>query len=91
MATLTGHQALAGSGLGNQLEGKILGSHFFYLHNIVFIFQENVEALGIDGCKIEDLSLNFTLPGYPHIELRKGGSDIEVTIHNIEQYLQVSI
>ena len=27
----------------------------------------------MDGCPIEDLGLDFTLPGYPNIELRKGG------------------
>ncbi|XP_076344228.1 E3 ubiquitin-protein ligase TRIP12-like isoform X3 [Tachypleus tridentatus] len=43
----------------------------------------------LDGCTIEDLDLDFTLPGYPHIELRKGGRDIAVTIHNLEQYLQL--
>ncbi|MCL4130036.1 UNVERIFIED_CONTAM: hypothetical protein GTU68_015409 [Idotea baltica] len=53
--------------------------------------QKSIEALTIDGCKVDDLSLNFTLPGYPQIELRKGGSDIEVTINNIEQYLQLVV
>ena len=35
--------------------------------------QERIKNLTMDGCPIEDLGLDFTLPGYPNIELRKGG------------------
>jgi len=31
------------------------------------------EELTLDGCPVEDLGLDFTLPGYPSVELRKGG------------------
>lgn len=48
-----------------------------------------LESLTLDGCPIEDLNLDFTLPGYSHIELRKGGKDIPVTIHNLEEYLKL--
>ena len=48
-----------------------------------------VEALGVDGCSVEDLGLDFTLPGHPSIELKKGGRDEPVTIHNLDQYLKV--
>ncbi len=44
----------------------------------------------MDGCPIEDLNLDFVLPGYPNIELKKGGKDIPVTLHNLEEYLHVS-
>ena len=47
-------------------------------------------SLLFDGCKIEDLSLVFTLPGHAHIELKKGGKDCLVTIHNLDQYVNVS-
>ncbi|XP_024080422.1 E3 ubiquitin-protein ligase TRIP12 isoform X4 [Cimex lectularius] len=50
----------------------------------------NIDALELDGCPIESLSLDFTLPGYPHIELRRGGKDIAVTVHNLEEYCKVS-
>ena len=43
----------------------------------------------MDGCSIEDLDLDFTLPGYSSIELKKGGKDIPVTLDNLEEYLQV--
>ena len=48
-----------------------------------------IEALDMDGCRICDLGLIFELPGYENIELRKGGSEIPVTIHNLDQYIKV--
>lgn len=41
----------------------------------------------IDGVRVEDLSLDFTLPGYPAIDLVPGGSEISLTIHNVDQYV----
>lgn len=46
----------------------------------------SAEALEIDGVHIEDLGLDFTLPGYS-IELLPRGSHIAVTIDNVELYL----
>lgn len=43
----------------------------------------------MNGCSVEDLGLDFTLPGFPNIELKKGGKDIPVTIYNLEEYLRV--
>lgn len=45
----------------------------------------------MNGCSVEDLGLDFTLPGFPHIELKKGGKDLPVTIHNLEEYLRVCL
>ncbi|VDI38991.1 E3 ubiquitin-protein ligase TRIP12 [Mytilus galloprovincialis] len=45
----------------------------------------------MDGCSIEDLDIDFTLPGYGHIELKKGGKDIPVTLDNLEEYLQLVV
>lgn len=47
----------------------------------------NAEALEIDGVHIDDLGLDFTLPGYS-IELLPRGSQIAVTIDNVELYLE---
>ena len=44
----------------------------------------------MDFDSIEDLGLDFTLPGQGGIELRKGGKDIPVTVNNLKQYLTVS-
>lgn len=46
-------------------------------------------SLTLDGCSIEDLGLDFTLPGFPNIELRKGGKDLSVTLDNIDQYVRL--
>jgi E3 ubiquitin-protein ligase TRIP12 len=40
----------------------------------------------MDIANVEDLSLDFTLPGYD-IELRPGGRDIPVTSENADQYI----
>lgn len=45
--------------------------------------------MDLDGCPIADLGLDFVLPGYPNIELRKQGRDIPVTIHNLHQYISL--
>jgi len=41
------------------------------------------------GGTIEDLDLDFVLPGYPSVELKKGGKDVRVTLDNLEDYLKV--
>lgn len=53
--------------------------------------QAALQALNLDGCPVVDLGLDFTLPGSSTIELRKGGKDTPVTIHNLEQYLKVNM
>ncbi|CAF4147148.1 unnamed protein product, partial [Rotaria magnacalcarata] len=53
------------------------------------IFDESDPRLLLDGCKIDDLFLVFTLPGHPNIELKKGGKDCLVTIHNLDQYINL--
>lgn len=45
----------------------------------------------LDGCTVEDLALDFVLPGYPNIELKKGGKDISVTLDNFEEYIQLVV
>ena len=41
----------------------------------------------INGASIEDLGLDFTLPGYPAIELIPGGANISVTLENVASYV----
>lgn len=50
-----------------------------------------LEALTLDGCRIDNLGLDFTLPGHSGIELRKGGRDLGVTIYNLEEYIKVRL
>jgi len=49
-----------------------------------------IETLDLDTCPISELGLVFELPGYENIELRKGGSEISVTIYNLDQYIKVN-
>jgi E3 ubiquitin-protein ligase TRIP12 len=46
------------------------------------------ERVTVDDMMIEDLALDFTLPGYPDIELVPGGAHTTVTIYNVESYLE---
>ena len=47
------------------------------LHNII-----------IQDCRVEDLALDFTLPGYSGIELIANGGDTPVTIENVDIYVE---
>lgn len=47
----------------------------------------DTEAICVDGIKLEDLCLDFTLPGYPGVELEENGSQKRVTTDNVEAYL----
>ncbi|KAF5662075.1 e3 ubiquitin ligase TRIP12 [Fusarium heterosporum] len=48
----------------------------------------DAENITIDGVKLEDLCLDFTLPGYPNIELEDNGSQSRVTTDNVDSYLE---
>ncbi|KAL7783268.1 hypothetical protein V8C37DRAFT_397313 [Trichoderma ceciliae] len=46
------------------------------------------EGIMIDNVRLEDLCLDFTLPGYPEIDLEEHGSLKRVTIENVDIYLE---
>lgn len=46
-----------------------------------------IQNIQVDGVSVEDLGLDFTLPGYPSIELIPNGSNIAVTIDNVDVYV----
>ncbi len=46
------------------------------------------QAIEIDGAHIDDLGLDFTLPGYSHIELIPNGSQVAVDIESVDKYLE---
>lgn len=50
----------------------------------------DVEAITIDGMKITELYLDFTLPG-SSIMLKPGGKDIVVDMVNLEEYMSLVI
>ncbi|OCK74188.1 hypothetical protein K432DRAFT_410071 [Lepidopterella palustris CBS 459.81] len=46
-----------------------------------------IQNIEIDGAHVEDLGLDFTLPGYPSIELVDNGADTPLTIDNVGVYV----
>ncbi|KAL9113876.1 MAG: hypothetical protein Q9227_002010 [Pyrenula ochraceoflavens] len=46
-----------------------------------------IQEIELQGAKIEDLMLDFTLPGYPNVELLTHGGSTPVTIDNVKMYL----
>jgi E3 ubiquitin-protein ligase TRIP12 len=48
----------------------------------------DLENIIIDDVKLDDLCLDFTLPGYPGIELENNGAQKRVTIENVDSYLE---
>ncbi|XP_063373487.1 E3 ubiquitin-protein ligase TRIP12 isoform X3 [Cydia amplana] len=49
--------------------------------------QHLISSLELDGCPIEELGLDFILPGDGCTELRRGGRDLPVTAHNLHNYI----
>lgn len=49
--------------------------------------ETQLRSLTINGATVEDLGLDFTVPGYPEIALIENGSNTEVTETNIERYV----
>ncbi|KAK4549424.1 hypothetical protein LTR36_006421 [Oleoguttula mirabilis] len=49
--------------------------------------QRKIEEIRVNDARMDDLGLDFTLPGYPHIELVPHGSTMNVTIDNVGQYI----
>ena len=48
---------------------------------------QRISLVEIGGSRVEDMGLDFTLPGYPLIELREFGSNTPVTIDNVDAYV----
>ena len=44
-------------------------------------------AIEIQGARVEDLGLDFTLPGYPSIDMQPNGSNIPVNAENVGFYV----
>ena len=49
--------------------------------------QDINELIRYNSCKIEDIGLTFTLPGYNDIELKRGGTDTIVDAKNLDEYV----
>ncbi|EOA88057.1 uncharacterized protein SETTUDRAFT_129711 [Exserohilum turcica Et28A] len=46
-----------------------------------------LEKIVIHDCTVDDLALDFTLPGYDSIELIENGANTPVTISNVDRYV----
>ncbi|KAF1923010.1 uncharacterized protein M421DRAFT_426242 [Didymella exigua CBS 183.55] len=49
---------------------------------------EAAQSIRFQDCAVEDLALDFTLPGYPAIELIENGAHTAVTIDNVGLYVE---
>ncbi|GAA5894262.1 hypothetical protein JCM6882_007615 [Rhodosporidiobolus microsporus] len=49
-----------------------------------------IEAIKVGDATVSDLTLDFTLPGH-EIELKEGGKDLAVDIHNVAEYVELVI
>ncbi|KAK3145187.1 hypothetical protein QOZ80_4AG0324970 [Eleusine coracana subsp. coracana] len=52
---------------------------------------KHIEELCFRGAPIEDLCLDFTLPGYPDYILKEGGENLVVNIYNLEEYVSLVV
>ena len=52
---------------------------------------QKIARIQVSGARIDELSLDFTLPGYPQIELKPRGSTIAVDIDNVGEYIDAVI
>ncbi|KAI7101140.1 hypothetical protein KC324_g21013, partial [Hortaea werneckii] len=53
--------------------------------------RSRLDEIRINDAKVDDLGLDFTLPGYPHVELLPGGANTNVTMDNVNQYIRLVI
>jgi len=49
--------------------------------------EQKISLIQIAGATIDDLALDFTLPGYPNIEIIPNGAQVPVTIENVALYI----
>lgn len=47
-----------------------------------------MEKLEFDGCLVEDLGIDFVIPGH-NVDLMKNGKSTHVTIHNLHLYVKL--
>jgi E3 ubiquitin-protein ligase TRIP12 len=77
--------------LGNAFNDfqKIIQQKKSFNLNQKYLDNDINDIIKYNNTKIEDIGLTFILPGYNDIELKRGGSDILVTIRNLEEYVSL--
>lgn len=53
--------------------------------------KEAITKVDVKGVTLEDMCLDFTVPGYDDLELKAGGKDISVTMENVDEYIELVI
>ncbi|XXG75022.1 hypothetical protein AAC387_Pa07g3615 [Persea americana] len=62
-----------------------------YLESTAGNNQETISDLCFRGASIEDLCLDFTLPGYPDYILKPGAENTLVDINNLDEYISLVV
>ncbi|KAF3796452.1 E3 ubiquitin-protein ligase [Nymphaea thermarum] len=62
-----------------------------YLESLSGDNQKQISELCFRGAPMEDLCLDFTLPGYSDYVLKQGGDNTMVDIHNLEEYISLVV
>ncbi|CAG8760709.1 14718_t:CDS:2, partial [Acaulospora colombiana] len=52
---------------------------------------KRISKLEVNGVTLEDMCLDFTVPGYDDLELKASGKDISVNTTNVEEYIELVI
>ncbi|KAG8827658.1 Ubiquitin fusion degradation protein 4 [Serendipita sp. 401] len=53
--------------------------------------KDRISRLQVNGVTLDDMCLDFTVPGYDDLELKQSGKDISVTAQNVEEYVDLVI
>jgi E3 ubiquitin-protein ligase TRIP12 len=72
-------------------ELQILVERKRFLESTYGMNQLEVTDLRFRGTPIEDLCLDFTLPGYPDYILKEGEENTIVNIYNLEEYVTLVV
>ena len=59
------------------------------LQELVIENSKDPSVVTYKGVLVEDLHLNFTLPGYESIELIENGRQVAVTLKNLQEYINL--
>lgn len=73
---------LVDAGLANSLEHLMK-----YVELAKNYPDQDKEAIEVDNCTLKDLSLTFTLPGYPNYKLIPNGENTGVDASNVKEYI----
>ena len=65
--------------------------NYIYFQQASQEYNSEIAKITLEGSTIEELELDFTLPGHEHIELKLDGSKLAVNLDNLEEYLDLVV